>query len=94
MTAAEIRIGIVGMGAAGWAFLPAIRGNPAFELAAIAEPDAEMRETVAAGNRRRGLSRPAVDAAGTPISTPSTSRRRPSCIPSMSRRLARRRSTC
>ena len=43
----KIRIGIVGMGAAGWAFLPAIRGNPAFELAAIAEPGAEMRETVA-----------------------------------------------
>ena len=36
------------MGAAGWAFLPPIRGNPAFELAAIAEPVAEMRETVAA----------------------------------------------
>jgi phthalate 4,5-cis-dihydrodiol dehydrogenase len=44
----KIRIGIVGMGAAGWAFLPPIRGNPAFELAAIAEPAAEMRETVAA----------------------------------------------
>lgn len=44
----KIRIGIVGMGAAGWAFLPAIRGNPAFELAAIAEPAAEMREIVAA----------------------------------------------
>jgi phthalate 4,5-cis-dihydrodiol dehydrogenase len=44
----KIRIGIVGMGAAGWAFLPPIRGNPAFELAAIAEPVAEMRETVAA----------------------------------------------
>jgi phthalate 4,5-cis-dihydrodiol dehydrogenase len=42
----KIRIGIVGMGAAGWAFLPPIRGNPAFELAAIAEPDAAMRETV------------------------------------------------
>jgi len=36
------------MGAAGWAFLPPIRGNPAFELVAIAEPVAEMRETVAA----------------------------------------------
>ena len=35
------------MGAAGWAFLPPIRGNPAFELAAIAEPAAEMRETAA-----------------------------------------------
>jgi phthalate 4,5-cis-dihydrodiol dehydrogenase len=45
--AARIRIGIVGMGAAGWAFVPAIRGNPAFELAAIAEPDAAMRETAA-----------------------------------------------
>src|SRR5947208_15150333 len=44
----KIRIGIVGMGAAGWAFLPPIRNNPAFELAAIAEPVAEMRETVAA----------------------------------------------
>jgi phthalate 4,5-cis-dihydrodiol dehydrogenase len=46
--AARIRIGIVGMGAAGWAFVPAIRGNPAFELAAIAEPDAGMRGTAAA----------------------------------------------
>ncbi len=33
------------MGAAGWAFVPAIRGNLAFELAAIAEPDPAMRET-------------------------------------------------
>ena len=45
--AGKIRIGIVGMGAAGWAFLPAIRGNPTFELAAIAEPAPDMRETVA-----------------------------------------------
>ena len=44
----KIRIGIVGMGAAGWAFVPAIRGNPAFQLAAVAEPAVEMRETVAA----------------------------------------------
>ena len=44
---AAIRIGIVGMGAAGWAFLPAIRGNPAFELAAIAEPAMDLREAVA-----------------------------------------------
>jgi len=43
----KIRIGIVGMGAAGWAFVPAIRGNPAFELAAVAEPASEMREAVA-----------------------------------------------
>lgn len=45
--AGKIRIGIVGMGAAGWAFLPAIRGNPAFELAAIAEPATDVRETAA-----------------------------------------------
>jgi phthalate 4,5-cis-dihydrodiol dehydrogenase len=44
----KIRIGIVGMGAAGWAFVPAIRGNSAVELAAIAEPTADMRETAAA----------------------------------------------
>jgi phthalate 4,5-cis-dihydrodiol dehydrogenase len=44
----KIRIGIVGMGAAGWAFVPAIRSNPAFDLAAIAEPDAAMRETATA----------------------------------------------
>jgi phthalate 4,5-cis-dihydrodiol dehydrogenase len=43
-----IRIGIVGMGAAGWAFLPAIRGNPGFELAAVAERAVDVRETVAA----------------------------------------------
>ena len=44
----KIRIGIVGMGAAGWAFLPAIRGNPASSWPAVAEPAADMRETVAA----------------------------------------------
>ena len=44
----KIRIGIVGMGAAGWAFVPAIRGNAAFELAAVAEANAGMRETAAA----------------------------------------------
>jgi phthalate 4,5-cis-dihydrodiol dehydrogenase len=43
----KIRIGIVGMGAAGWAFLPPIRGNPAFQLAAVAEPGTEMRAAVA-----------------------------------------------
>jgi phthalate 4,5-cis-dihydrodiol dehydrogenase len=46
--AARIRIGIVGMGAAGWAFVPAIRGSADFELAAIAEPDAAMRDAAAA----------------------------------------------
>jgi phthalate 4,5-cis-dihydrodiol dehydrogenase len=43
-----IKIGIVGMGAAGWAFLPAIRANPGFQLVAVAEPAAEVRDTVAA----------------------------------------------
>jgi phthalate 4,5-cis-dihydrodiol dehydrogenase len=46
--AARIRIGIVGIGAAGWAFVPAIRDNPAFKLAAVAETDATMREAAAA----------------------------------------------
>ncbi|MBM3527304.1 MAG: Gfo/Idh/MocA family oxidoreductase [Alphaproteobacteria bacterium] len=46
--AARIRIGIAGMGAAGWAFVPAIRGEEAFELTAIAEPDAAMRDAAAA----------------------------------------------
>lgn len=45
--ARTIRIGIVGMGAAGWAFLPAIEASRAFELAAFAEPDAAMRNAVA-----------------------------------------------
>ena len=43
----KIRIGIVGMGAAGWAFLPAIRNSADFELAAVAEPAADVRETMA-----------------------------------------------
>ncbi len=43
-----IRIGIVGMGAAGWAFWPAIRKSAGFELAAVAEPAADVRDAVAA----------------------------------------------
>jgi phthalate 4,5-cis-dihydrodiol dehydrogenase len=43
-----IRIGIVGMGAAGWAFLPAIRHSAQFQLAAVAEPAADVRAAVAA----------------------------------------------
>src|SRR5690349_6546321 len=39
-----IRIGIAGMGAAGRAFLPAIRGHAEFELAAFADPVAEIRQ--------------------------------------------------
>jgi phthalate 4,5-cis-dihydrodiol dehydrogenase len=44
----KIRIGIAGMGAAGRAFLPAIRGHAEFELAALADPVAEIRESVSA----------------------------------------------
>jgi phthalate 4,5-cis-dihydrodiol dehydrogenase len=45
---APIRIGIVGVGAAGRAFLPAIQKHSGFALAGIAEPVAEARESVAA----------------------------------------------
>jgi phthalate 4,5-cis-dihydrodiol dehydrogenase len=41
------RIGIAGVGAAGRAFLPAIRRHPGFELTAFAEPVAEIRDSVA-----------------------------------------------
>jgi phthalate 4,5-cis-dihydrodiol dehydrogenase len=46
--AGVIRIGIAGMGAAGRAFLPAIRGHSEFRLAAIADPVAEIRDAVSA----------------------------------------------
>ena len=39
-----VRMGLVGFGAAGQAFLPAIRKHPGFELVAIAEPVARLRE--------------------------------------------------
>jgi phthalate 4,5-cis-dihydrodiol dehydrogenase len=45
--ASAIRIGVAGIGAPGRAFLPAIRGHAAFQLAAIAEPVDETREAVA-----------------------------------------------
>lgn len=44
----KIRIGILGMGAAGWAFYPAIRKSPDFELAAIAEAASDVRDSLAA----------------------------------------------
>jgi phthalate 4,5-cis-dihydrodiol dehydrogenase len=47
-TASPIRIGIVGLGAAGRAFLPAIKKHSGFKLVAIAEPVKEARESVAA----------------------------------------------
>jgi phthalate 4,5-cis-dihydrodiol dehydrogenase len=42
------RMGVAGVGAAGQAFLPAIRRHPGFELAAFADPVAEIRDSVAA----------------------------------------------
>jgi phthalate 4,5-cis-dihydrodiol dehydrogenase len=53
--AARIRIGIVGLGAAGRAFLPAIRGHAAFELVAVAEPVAETREEIARDTGAKGF---------------------------------------
>ena len=53
--AARIRIGIAGLGAAGRAFLPAIRGHSAFELVAVAEPVAEVRENIAGETGARGF---------------------------------------
>lgn len=42
------RVGVAGVGAAGRAFLPAIRRHPGFALAALAESVAEIRDSVAA----------------------------------------------
>jgi phthalate 4,5-cis-dihydrodiol dehydrogenase len=53
--AARIRIGIVGLGAAGRAFLPAIRGHAAFELVAVAETVAETREEIARDTGAKGF---------------------------------------
>ena len=46
--ASPIRIGIVGLGAAGRAFLPAIKKHSGFQLVAVAEPVQEARDSVAA----------------------------------------------
>jgi phthalate 4,5-cis-dihydrodiol dehydrogenase len=43
-----IQIGIVGLGAAGRAFVPAILGHPGLKLAAIADPVSQVRESVTA----------------------------------------------
>jgi phthalate 4,5-cis-dihydrodiol dehydrogenase len=49
------RMGVAGVGAAGRAFLPAIRRHPGFELAAFAEPVAEIRDSVAADTGAAGF---------------------------------------
>ena len=53
--APRIRIGIVGLGAAGHAFLPAIRSHAAFELTAVVEPVAETREAIATETGAKGF---------------------------------------
>lgn len=47
MNPEPIKIGIVGLGAAGQAFIPAIRNHPGFDWVALAEPVAATREQVA-----------------------------------------------
>src|ERR1700754_3333233 len=51
----KIRIGIVGMGAAARAFLPPLRDHAEFDLAAFAEPVAEIRQSVAAETGAEGF---------------------------------------
>ncbi|MDO9402952.1 MAG: Gfo/Idh/MocA family oxidoreductase [Polaromonas sp.] len=47
VTAAPVRIGIAGFGAAAQAFVPAMQANAGFEIAAIAEPVAVVRDEAA-----------------------------------------------
>ncbi len=42
-----VRIGLAGLGAAGLAFLPALRSHPGMRLTALAEPDADTRNAIA-----------------------------------------------
>jgi phthalate 4,5-cis-dihydrodiol dehydrogenase len=42
----SIRLGLVGLGAAGRAFLPAVLAHPRFKLAAVADPDEESRTEI------------------------------------------------
>lgn len=43
-----VRIGIVGLGAAGRAFLPAIEAHPGLKLVAIADPEVQVRDGISA----------------------------------------------
>ena len=52
--AGVVQIGIVGLGAAGRAFIPAILATPGFRLVAIAEPVAELRASVSAEHGIKG----------------------------------------
>ena len=80
---APIRIGIVGVGAAGRAFLPAIKKHHGFELAGIAEPVVEARESVATEMDVEGFADLPAMLDGARHSTRSISRRRPTCTASM-----------
>ena len=51
-----VQIGIVGLGAAGRAFLPAILAHPGFRLVAVAEPVAEVRVDALGGHSAAGYS--------------------------------------
>ena len=64
-----MRVGIAGLGAAGLAFLPALRRHPGFDAVALAEPDPALRahaqsQTGAAGYAGLGelLAHPGLDA--------------------------------
>ncbi len=90
----KIRIGIVGMGAAGWAFRS---GDSRQSRHSSWRRSRNRPPRCARPWRRKPASRcipTCRRCCGTPRSTRSISRRRPSCIPSMSRRPAPRRSTC
>ena len=52
----DVQIGIVGLGSAGRAFLPAILAHPGFRLVAVAEPDAEVRADALGGHSAAGYS--------------------------------------
>ena len=49
-TRIRIRIGVAGMGAAGQAFVPALRAHAGFEWVAFAEPDRDLRQRLQAAH--------------------------------------------
>ena len=72
-----VHIGIVGLGAAGRAFLPAMLAHPGFRLVAVAEPVADVRTDALSGHSATGystvqamLEHPGLDAVY--IATPTT----------------------
>ena len=53
-TTGVVKIGIVGLGTAGRAFIPAILADPGFELVAVADPVTEVRTSVSAEQGMEG----------------------------------------